>query len=623
MGVTSRIRIKKVVAPTVVVLIALGSWVAGAVPASAATSITSFSPQSGPVGTSVSISGHGFTGAKNVKFNNTSVGASGFTVNSNVSITATVPTGATTGKISVVAADNSTATSTGDFVVTSGASASISSFVPTCGPVGTSVTITGTNFTGATAVAFGGTSASYTVNSSLKITATVPAGANSGKISVTGADSVTVSSAATFTVTGNLAAAISSFNPTSGPVGTSVTITGTNLCGASAVTFNATPAPGFTVSSNTQITATVPSGATTGKIGVTTPVNTATSATDFTVTNPSGPTITSFTPTFGLAGTKVTITGTNFTGATQVMIGSKADPTFTVVSNTSITATVQNGAHSGPISVTTPSGTATSATDFTVGSTAPPQIVSFVPTSGPVGTKVTITGTGFTGATSVDFNGAVDPTFKVDSDTQISATVPVTATTGKISVTGPGGTGTSSVDFVVTSPFISAFTPAVGPWGTQVVLSGANLTGATSVKFNGTTAAFTVNSGAQITATVPNGATTGPISVTTPNGTGLSADPFTIKHLRSISLSLSGKLKASGTVTVTDGTAACASTVPVKIQHRVNGNWRTVGTGTTTSTGSYSIRVAKDSGKYRAKATKTTLANDDVCGKARSAVVFH
>ena len=622
MGATSRIRIKKVSAPIVVAFTALAWLVVWAVPASAA-SITSFSPQSGPVGTSVSISGHGFTGALDVKFGSTSVGAGGYTVNSNVSITATVPVGAHTGKVSVVDASSTTVTSADDFIVTSGASASISSFTPSCGPVGTSVTINGTNFTGATAVAFNGTAASYTVNSSLKITATVPGGAATGKISVTGADAVMVSSAANFTVTGNVAASISSFSPTSGPVGTAVTITGTNLCGASAVTFNATAAQVFAVDSNTQITATVPSGATTGKIGVTTPVNTATSATDFTVTNPTGPTISSFTPNFGSAGTKVTITGTNFTGATQVMIGSKADPAFVVVSNTQVTATVQNGAHSGPVTVTTPSGTATSATDFTVGSAPAPQITSFLPVSGPVGTKVTITGTGFTGATAVDFNGAADPTFKIDSDTQISATVPATATTGKISVTGPGGTGTSSADFVVTSPFIASFTPTIGPWGTQVVITGGNLTGATSLKFNGTTAAFTVNSGTQITATVPNGATTGPISVTTPTGTGSSADPFTIKHLRSISLSLRGKLRASGAVSVTDGTAACAATVPVRIQHRVNGKWRTVGTGTTSSTGSYSIRVAKGSGKYRARAPKSTLANGDVCGKAKSAVVFH
>jgi len=75
---------------------------------------------------------------------------------------------------------------------------------------------------------------------------------------------------------------ITSFSPTSGSVGTSVTITGTSLTGASAVRFNGVSATGFTVSSATQIAATVPAGATTGPIGVTTPGGTATSATNFT-----------------------------------------------------------------------------------------------------------------------------------------------------------------------------------------------------------------------------------------------------------------------------------------------------------------------------------------------------
>jgi hypothetical protein len=501
----------------------------------------------------------------------------------------------------------------------------ISSFSPTSGPIGTVVTITGTNFRNpvVTLVKIGNKSAVFTIDSSgTHISATVAQGTQTGPVQVTNADG-TVTSPTNFTVTAAPVPTITSFSPTSGPVGTVVTITGTGFLGASSVKFNGTAATAFTVNSGTQITATVPTGATTGKVSVTTGGGTATSTADFTVTNSTAPTITSFTPTFGPAGTHVTITGTNFTGATGVKIGTKSDPAFTVVSNTQITATVQNGAQSGPVIVTSPNGTGTSSTNFTVGTAPVPQVTSFTPTSGPVGTKVTLTGTGFTGATSVTFNGVADTTFKVVSDTQITATVPSTATTGKIAVTGLGGTGTSKTDFVVTSPFITSFTPSIGPWGTQVVMSGGNLTGATSVKFNGTTATFSVNSGTQITATVPNGAITGPISVTSSNGTGTSADPFTIRHLRSVSLSLSDKLTASGAVTVKDGTSACGSVVPVKIQHRVNRHWRTVGTATTTGTGSYSIRVSNDSGKYRAKAVRTTLANGDVCGKAKSGVVFH
>src|SRR5207244_1925630 len=112
----------------------------------------------------------------------------------------------------------------------------ISSFSPTSGPVGTSVTITGTNFTGATAVTFNGLTASFSVNSSTSIAATVPSGATTGPIRVTTLGG-TATSASNFTVIPP--PTISSFSPTSGPVGTSVTITGTNFTGATAVTFNA------------------------------------------------------------------------------------------------------------------------------------------------------------------------------------------------------------------------------------------------------------------------------------------------------------------------------------------------------------------------------------------------
>jgi uncharacterized protein (TIGR03437 family) len=85
----------------------------------------------------------------------------------------------------------------------------------------------------------------------------------------------------------------------------------------------------------------------------------------------------------------------------------------------------------------------------TVGGGAP-TVSSFSPTSGAVGTSVTITGTNFTGATAVKFNGTA-ASYTVNSSTQISATVPSGATTGKISVTNSSGTGTSSGSFTVTS----------------------------------------------------------------------------------------------------------------------------------------------------------------------------
>lgn len=168
----------------------------------------------------------------------------------------------------------------------------------------------------------------------------------------------------------------------------------------------------------------------------------------------------------------------------------------------------------------------------TPGSTAPPPaptIASFTPATGPVGTNVTITGSGFTGTTSVKFGGT-SASFTFGSDTSLTATVPTGASTGTISVTAPGGTATSANAFTVTppAPTISSFAPTSGPVGVNVTIGGANFTGTTSVTFGGTSAAFTVVSDTALHATVPSGATSGPISVTTPGGTATSANAFTV-----------------------------------------------------------------------------------------------
>ena len=144
-----------------------------------------------------------------------------------------------------------------------------------------------------------------------------------------------------------------------------MTITGTNLCNPSAVSFNNIPAVVFAATNATTIVATVPATATTGLIRVTTPfsVTPVASATNFTVG--AAPTITSFTPTSGPVGKSVTITGTNLTGVTAVKFNG-VTATFTPSTATSVTATVPTGATTGKISVTTPVATVTSTTDFTV-----------------------------------------------------------------------------------------------------------------------------------------------------------------------------------------------------------------------------------------------------------------
>ena len=242
----------------------------------------------------------------------------------------------------------------------------IASLAPASGPVGTTVTVTGSNFTGATAVTLNGVAvSSFTVVNAATLTFTVPTGATSGAVAVT-TQGGTATSATAFTVTVP-APAIASLAPASGPVGTTVTVTGSNFTGATAITLNGVAVTGFTVVDATTLTFVVPAGATSGAVAVTTPSGTATSATAFTVTVPVlAPTIASFTPATGGAGTTVTVTGTNLTGTTAVSIGTLSIPSFTVVSATSLTLVLPTaaGAITGPLMVTTPGGTATSATNF-------------------------------------------------------------------------------------------------------------------------------------------------------------------------------------------------------------------------------------------------------------------
>jgi hypothetical protein len=162
----------------------------------------------------------------------------------------------------------------------------------------------------------------------------------------------------------------------------------------------------------------------------------------------------------------------------------------------------------------------------------PPTVTGFTPTTGQVGAAVTLTGTYFTDATKVSFNGTDQTALSVVSPTQITTTVPTGATTGTITVTTPGGSGTSLASFTVTTPLplptVTGFTPPSGPAGTTVTLTGTHFTGTTAVAFSGTAASFTVNSATQITATVPAGATTGKVTVTTSGGTATSATDFTV-----------------------------------------------------------------------------------------------
>jgi uncharacterized repeat protein (TIGR03803 family) len=149
------------------------------------------------------------------------------------------------------------------------------------------------------------------------------------------------------------------------------------------------------------------------------------------------------------------------------------------------------------------------------------------PTSGKVGSSVGIFGQGFTGTKAVSFNG-VNATPLSVRDTYLTVTVPSGAKTGTVTVVRPSGSLNSIQQFKVT-PTIGSFSPSSGKVGTVVTINGTGLTQTTKVTFGGVKATtFIVNSDSKVTATVPSGAKTGKITVTTAGGSATSSGTFTV-----------------------------------------------------------------------------------------------
>jgi uncharacterized repeat protein (TIGR03803 family) len=153
--------------------------------------------------------------------------------------------------------------------------------------------------------------------------------------------------------------------------------------------------------------------------------------------------------------------------------------------------------------------------------------VSLESSAGKEGAKIGILGQGFGASSVVKFAGVQATSIVRSGTTFITATVPAAALTGKVTVTTGATTLTSAQTFKVT-PAITALDPASGPVGTAVNIAGTGLMQATKVTFNGKSASFKVISDTEITATVPTGATTGKIGVTTKGGTATSTGSFTV-----------------------------------------------------------------------------------------------
>ncbi|WP_159924493.1 MULTISPECIES: ice-binding family protein [Nocardia] len=235
--------------------------------------ITSLNPSFGPPAglNSVIINGSGFAnvGPLTVRFGTK---ATTFAINSDTQITAIAPPG--TGTVDVTVQALLDGTSNPMPYTYGGGLPTLTSINPASGSAagGTTVVLTGTNFTGATAVSFGGTPAtSFTVNSPTQITAVAPAHA-AGTVAVTVTTPGGTTNGVPFTYVA--VPTLIGITPNSGPPsgGTVVVLTGTGLTGATAVSFGGTPATLFAVNSDNQITVLTPAHAAgTVAVTVTTP----------------------------------------------------------------------------------------------------------------------------------------------------------------------------------------------------------------------------------------------------------------------------------------------------------------------------------------------------------------
>jgi len=467
-----------------------------------APQISSVSPSSGPIGSTVTLSGSGFgssQGVSTITFNRTPATPTSW---SDTTVSTPVPAGATTGPVVVTAAGvasnsvtftpgigsaSGTVTQTQGGTSVSGAlvallqansvkasattqsdgTYSLSSLNPGTYDFRFSSNGLGTVITAGQLVSAG---SGTTVNASLPGTGTI-----SGQ--VTKADGITAIQGATVTVLQGATSAATATSDASGNYSMASLSAGSYSAQASAAGYTTQSQNGLSVSTGNTTTAnfSMPGQSvisyaydSLGRlVGVS---DSRTSAAIYAYdavgnllsisTNPSSQvSIMGFVPTSGPVGTTVTISGTAFstTPSQNAVQINGTSATVASASATQLVVTVPSGATTGTISITSPAGTATSTSAFTVGANTAPTVTGFNPTIGTAGTAVTITGTNFDPTpsnNSLKFNVAYAPPTSATSTT-IGTNVPsLSVSSGHLSVgTSSGQTTTSNYFFIPPAPY--------------------------------------------------------------------------------------------------------------------------------------------------------------------------
>jgi Leucine-rich repeat (LRR) protein len=426
----------------------------------------------------------------------------------------------------------------------------ILSFSPELLGDSTRVVIRGSDLNATTQVLFGGLPArSFQQLDSATVVAFAPANGTNGTISVFAGGGVAVS---TQPYTYAPPPRNITFSPTAAGEGIAVIIRGNTFLGSTAtVTFGGVPSASVVVNSESQITAIVPRGATSGTLAVQTVGGRTNAMQPFTML--PTPVIRSFSPSGGGRGTLVLIAGENFptTGTVQILIGGVPAQPSGVTTATTAFAVVSTGA-TGRITMVSAAGIATSATVFTF--TPPPIITSFTPDAGGRGSRITISGRNLLFANGVTIAGVPAQSFVATSDSTMTAVVNAqdisAPTTGVIRITNPAGSTTSTRTFtILPPPIITSFTPTQGTAGTVVLITGEQLSSVASVSIAGVRAqSFRILSPTRIEAVVGRITTSGTITITSPGGTTTSATIFRNVVFPPVISSISPLAGTSGTL---------------------------------------------------------------------------
>lgn len=424
--------------------------------------VSGFSPVRGPVGTVVTITGTGFVKQDKVLVGGRPVRADSIT---DTAIVFKIPAKFYDGSIAIRHPGAANDVVVGSFTVES--DPVIGGFAPTTGPVGTRVEIKGSGFQNGDQVMFNGKVLPAAELGADRIVVVIPAGAQTDHFQVARGGAVKVVSKKQFIVV-LPAPAIAGIAPTSGPPGTAVRITGSNFADDDLVYYGrGRIAP--TARTATTIDVVVPANANHSEMFMVKGSRGQTTSQVFTLV--LNPTVASFAPAFGPAGTRVVINGAHFMAGDTVFLNGLQQK-IVALEEKQITVEIVHGARSGVFEVrrgATPVATSKQAFEVVVA----PAIASFSPTGGPVGTHVTIQGSGFSADARVMYGAQQLKILSRNGETSVEVMIPARAANQPFVIETRGGTVQSAQAFqVYVYSTISSVSPTSGPVGTRVWIRG-------------------------------------------------------------------------------------------------------------------------------------------------------